>query len=697
LTDEMGVVVCVTSSDARLTDVIGLWRAHSGTLGFFPLGAFKDYAGRGCILAAIDADGALVGYVLYRESRGWVVVVHLCVSRDYRGRGVTRMLVKALRERTQSLMGLRLRCRADFEATKLWPKLGFHQAAERPAQSEGNTLLTWIMDYGAPDLFTNLDAESLPVAVLDMNIVMDLVLDDREHREEALPLLEPWVRDAFQIAVTSEIMTEIGRGENWTQRGRLRNWADSQVLLRPTPVDSEAEHARVVELLGLPTTDRAASDRRHLAHAVAGGAEVFVTRDQWLLDRAVDIHNQLGLRVERPGTLIGDLDLSRQPERYEPARLAGTMLTGRRPRAEEIDALARHFAHTADGETPSRLVKVLSASLANPASIEARMAGDADGNILSLDVSEQHGAEITISTLRLRAGTLNATMARHLVWSRIAAGRTSGVTVVRLADQYESPTLSEDLSALGFARADGGWAKLLLRGTLSRQEATDAVRAAAQEFHLGAAGFEALVDDINSAPADLARVLRAERALWPLKIRDAEVPCYLVPIQPQSALQLFDERMASESLLGGITKLLLQTENAYYKSATPAVIKGEGRVLWYISGMGQSRGYSNAGTIAAAAQITDVMIGPPRIVFRAYKRLGVFTYNDVAQIAANEARGQVLGFRFTRHEALRRPVAFGAAQKLLREMSGSKNQFMSAVAIRPSVWCALYAAGGGDG
>jgi len=43
-----------------------LGRKHSGTLGFFPDGAFEDHATRGHLLAASIGDSELLGYYNHR-------------------------------------------------------------------------------------------------------------------------------------------------------------------------------------------------------------------------------------------------------------------------------------------------------------------------------------------------------------------------------------------------------------------------------------------------------------------------------------------------------------------------------------------------------------------------------------------------------------------------------------------------------
>ena len=58
-------------------------------------------------------------------SRNTAHIVHLCVDESHRGQDVAGTLVRRLREITKDLQGIRLKCRQDYEANKIWPKLHF--------------------------------------------------------------------------------------------------------------------------------------------------------------------------------------------------------------------------------------------------------------------------------------------------------------------------------------------------------------------------------------------------------------------------------------------------------------------------------------------------------------------------------------------------------------------------------------------
>jgi hypothetical protein len=78
-------------------------------------------------------------------------------------------------------------------------------------------------------------------------------------------------------------------------------------------------------------------------------------------------------------------------------------------------------------------------------------------------------------------------------------------------------------------------------------------------------------------------LLSAEKALWPIKIKEASIPSFIVPIWPGWAMHLFDSGIGFQDLFGGNPNLIFRVENAYYRSCTPRVISAPGRILWYVS------------------------------------------------------------------------------------------------------------------
>ena len=126
-------VTPINENSAYFKQVIALARANSSTLGFLPKAAFIESTHRQNLLVASDDEGIFLGYLLFGISAKKMLayIVHLCVRPEYRKRRVAHTLVQQLKAVTKnSVRGIRVRCRRDFEASNIWPSLGFTSMGE---------------------------------------------------------------------------------------------------------------------------------------------------------------------------------------------------------------------------------------------------------------------------------------------------------------------------------------------------------------------------------------------------------------------------------------------------------------------------------------------------------------------------------------------------------------------------------------
>src|SRR5690606_10940303 len=135
-------------------------------------------------------------------------------------------LVDRLKEVTTDLHGITLRCRRDFPANDLWPRLGFRAVGERPGRGAGAMPLTlWAWDHDHPTLFSDwgeeVDATRLPAA-LDTNVIFDLQDPPSEKSEESLALHADWVEDAYEFCRTPEYLNDVDRAQDPRERQRRR-------------------------------------------------------------------------------------------------------------------------------------------------------------------------------------------------------------------------------------------------------------------------------------------------------------------------------------------------------------------------------------------------------------------------------------------------------------------------------------------
>jgi GNAT superfamily N-acetyltransferase/predicted nucleic acid-binding protein len=685
--------VAVRPSSAELESVRALWRANSATLGFFPDGAFAEHAAHGWILAAVDG-GEVLGYVAYRVARARAVIVHLCVADAARGRGVATALFGALRAAVPHVRGVALSCRDDFPAAAVWPKLGFRIVGERAAREPGRKLCSWWFDIDHPDLFSAVTS-SLPTVVMDANVFFDLLDPGAARAEESRALTAPWVREAYQLAVTPEVYSEIARSGDPGRRRRAREFASSFLRVTGEPAQVTAVRATLRGLLGAPARTQDVSDHSQLAHAIAGAAALFVTWDGSVLGAADRIAEAFDTVVVRPVDLVSRLDVTVRPEHYMPARLEGSNITTVRATAADERDVVRVLHNAALREPASGLAAVVRAAIADCRDTDTTVVRDAAGGVTAVIVSRASAdGVLTITAARVRRHPLGPTLARHLLWRAVNDAVRRGMNLVRVTDAYLSSELQEALGDVGFVRAGDHWIKLNVRGALTYAEALARVDAADALYSLGGsltpvtgalrAGWRA------TAPGEASAL---ERALWPLTLRDAALPSFLVPIRPGWAAQLFGGDLAAGQLFGVDAERVLRLENAYYRAARPAILRAPGRVLWYVSA---GEGYPQAMHVAAASALTEVVTGPASSLYRRFRRYGVFSWEHALARANGNPEGTIMAFTFSHSHLLPAPLPLRRLEDVVRARTGRGPVLQSPSKIDGGLWSDLYAAAAGE-
>lgn len=105
-------IFLIDEKSSYLEEVIKLGKENSATLGFFPKGAFLEYAVKKSIIV-VTVDNEFAGYLLFRISKNSVTIVHLCIKENFQGKKLTRKLVDYLKQESTFFKGVLL--------TKLFP------------------------------------------------------------------------------------------------------------------------------------------------------------------------------------------------------------------------------------------------------------------------------------------------------------------------------------------------------------------------------------------------------------------------------------------------------------------------------------------------------------------------------------------------------------------------------------------------
>jgi GNAT superfamily N-acetyltransferase/predicted nucleic acid-binding protein len=641
-------IVEVALEGDHLAEVLALHKGAKEYLGFLPDEGFKDRAAAGTLLGA-EREGRLLGYVLYDLSANRVTIRHLCVDPAARSSGVARLLVDQLSSRHPDRLGVQLKCRRDFPADKFWPKVGFRPLGDVPGRSQQRLPLTvWLRDHGHPDLFTAL-SEERELAALDQVVLEDLV-DQSPAGEPSRNLLESWVLDLVELAVSDQAHHESNACTDAGLRQKLMAQA-SQLRYLGAADRGDPLIAEVASVL----PGAGEGDHRHLAYAIAGGADYLLTRDGALLRGADALSEKFDIAVLRPEQLIADLDRARRHGLYEPVALQGTALLEARFSGDQ-DEFTRALLNHGAGERAVNFRSLLRESLAIPAKRDVISIAGPGAKIIGGLIREQRDEKLVLRLLRAPGlGSSSRAIARQLAFAQRAEAAARGLSTVVIEDPSPSPAFGAALEAEAFTRAEGGWRCSIERG-------------------------------IRVEPgADRQSAAALERERWPLKVIGAEIPTYLVAIQPVWAERLFDSNLAAQTLLYRDLGLGLSREQVYYRPPNPGrFIEAPARVLWYVRG---GRPGHPDGELRAISHLAEVICAPANSLHRRFSRLGVWTRQEVL---AAERSGEAMALRLLDTELFAAPLDLHALRAACAEIGVSFRAPQSPIEVDERVFDLLY-------
>lgn len=626
-------------------------------LGFLPHAAWEDYADARHILVATEG-GQLLGYTAYRVPRAEVRIAHLVVHPDARERGVARVLVKELASRHHERRGIGLSCRRDWAANAMWPKLGFVSLGERPGRgSDGGILTEWWYDFGHPDLLSWAPGGSMLTAVIDANVFIDLHSRQSTETSQQTRQLIDALSDRVEIVVTPELLNELYRQEDPAERQRLMQTAQTYPRLRASVPEVDRWVERLAGTSSHPTTsEQDRSDLRHVAWAAASGAAIVVTRDRKARHTLKVVADEAaGVTVCTPGTLASVIHEREHAGAYAPAALSATELS-LRDISSNPDLAAPLLSH-ATGERRrdfDRRLEEISAARPNS---RLTLVEDPEGDVLAAVGATARTSTLTVSFARVQTGALETTLAAQVAHYLRDTARALDCSSIIVQDDHLSPTLPKALQSDGFTQvAAGHFAALTIDERVPSAELSPVL--ARVTNGLGQAQADALLGLAQSLAKDSPAAL--EHAFRPLRLLDADLPTWLVPIRRHWASELFGH---PAMLLPRSLGLALSTEHVYYKKGR-AGETAPGRVLWYLSG-------DPGGEVFGCSLLMDVRDGQPKELYRDFRRLGVYTFDDVKG-SANE-NGLVRALNVTDTELLPVPVSLARLRSLAAKTKDGVN------------------------
>jgi hypothetical protein len=167
----------------------------------------------------------------------------------------------------------------------------------------------------------------------------------------------------------------------------------------------------------------------------------------------------------------------------------------------------------------------------------------------------------------------------------------------------------------------------------------------------------------------------------------------MVPIWTDWAMQLFDFNIASQDLFGGEPSLLLNVENVYYRAASPSPknLAAPARILWYVS-KGKDH-YQGGMSIRACSYLDEIVIDKPKPIFSRFRRLGVYQWPDVFQVAKENLDQEIMAFRFSHTEVFNNPIGKNELASLWQAETGDNFHIQMPIFIANQLFFRLYKMG----
>lgn len=637
-------IVEVADGTDHLRTVIRMAKAAGQTVGFMPDAAYRDRARAGRLLAVEDGNH-VEAYVLYDLPRDHVKIVQLVVADQARGAGHARRLVDELCARHAARRGISLRCRNDFPAASVWPRLGFDAVHESIGRSfDGKPLTTWFRDFGHPDLFTHLGAtDQRPVAVLDSSAFIALV--DPDAGPPIDQLRGDWIGEYARLAVTAELDNELSKAAPGVNRERQMRVATTFSHLAPAAAEWEPwlDKLRAAHPSSLPDD---AADLRHIARALAAGATWLIVSDGAMRSRYASTAEELGaLLIMRPEQFVLDLDARVRTSDYNPVELAGTSVTRRLVDAASVDGLAAHFVSHGAGEKIGELRERVRQLAAQPADCTIEVI-EHDSEAVALVGRRESAGVLEVPLLRFARVSGKRTLARHVVADLRSHAIAADLSVVRIVDPTPSSLVLPAAEEEGYFERAGSLESVTVQGIGSADDLAS---------ELARLGFDETTSVVSAAHAiaaepDPPSAAHLEGMVAPYRIVDAGIETFIVPIRPAWATALFATDLAEGQLFDREWRLGLQRELVYYRSPrnSGGIARGS-RILWYVSGDAPG-----SRSIRAVSLLTEVITAPSGHLFHRFERLGSYKRADVD--GAADPRGIAMALRFSNTEIFSHPV-----------------------------------------
>lgn len=678
----------IYATTEHLEPICTIWGSNRATLGLMPKDAFKECIGKKWILVA-EVSGQVVGYLQFRYTmrNQTLSIVHLCVDKSARGQGTAELLLDKLVDDFRLVsMGIKLNCRSDYApAIAFWTRYNFQPKGTLP--SRGNNpnvhLVVWWFNFGHKDLFSIQETNKIK-AILDVNIILklrDMPLSD-EVRDEIKQLQSDWLVTEIEYYKTSETTSEIFRDEDTDRRERSKEYLKNFPELN---IDKSIVKPMELELMGLfpGTSDNDRSDRRQIAEAILSGFPYFVTLDNGILAQADKVLELYPLNIVKPSTLIAEIDLAINAEDYYPSKLSGNNFSVGKLRPDERTLIDAVFLNHGQGEKKSVFSGILNELIAKPTGC-VQVIKEA-GQIVGLFGYYEDNDTLFVPVIRTKQYSLRQTIFLQNINDLVKLAQKKNKHFIAVSDKCLTAIEKNLLLNVGFfLRQD-----FYIRGIKSGLYLTNELSAQLSHISAKIPELKQLIGTVNDQ--SILEAVALEKLLWPLKVADADIPCFIIPIKPFYAKELFDTKAAKSELFGVQPSLIWSHENVYYRNINPNIEKCPARILWYASA---DKNSVRQKAIVCSSYLNEVLIGPATELFAKHEKFGVYTWKrDVLKLAKNIPKKAIKILRFSDSESFPHAVNIKTIKEVLARNGETDNNFQSPRQIKSTTFMELYALG----
>lgn len=662
-----------------------LGKKNASTLGFMPQGGFEDYAKSKCIIIAYD-DDKLMGYLMYRIVPRYsrINVVHLCVNDDFRGKGVSKQLLDALKDKyNHQFRGIQISCRKDFiHATTMWERNGFISLKDIRSRSlDEHYLSLWWYDLKQPNLFENsLPLETKVSALLDTNIIvklrdsqMGITLSPTENPEA---LLADWLTNETELCYAPETYNEIQRDRNTQRANSTRTFLANFKMVE---VDSILMNkiAKELECIISGSSSNDISDRKQIASCIVSDTSYFLTYDARLLNKREEIEESYDIQIFNPQEFILQIDKLLHKEDYCPRSLKGVAShTISQSEPKHIQTFIRKFWLQRRGESKAEFHTTVF-KIINVSSGRLFVVNQNDKAIAFYGTLDEQ-TSISLEFIRIIDSKIFLSLFSQVIYTIIKEGLNKGKTEFFVNEKFLTEYQVMILENIGFIKQ--------INGKYRKYGDTQLVSLKKLPVLLKSK-FNIQYKDI----AENASLLDLEKMLFPLKIKGLDIPIYIIPILSFWAGQLFDSIIASEDIFGAIPEKLWSFENVYFRHTHPITEKAPARILWYVSA--DKYNSSRSKSIIATSYLTEVMTGKPKELFRINRRYGIYEWNNIANLCNNDIEKNIRALKFSHTEVFQHPIHLTHIKEIFLEEGQKINTFASPVLTSESIYFKIYKLG----